>query len=164
MALITTSDFENKFEVTLNEFNEAKLSSYIDRYEQITLVELFGKDLYDLWVTGIGTSDPLYTFLRDPFVVQLDCGEILNSRGVNDVLLGVVYFYWQRDISTQISSNGSVEKKGENSTNISAFKANVQSRWDESIKSYTAIQKYICDKSDLYPDFEGQVKYKLPLF
>ncbi len=164
MAYITTDDFVNKFKLTKNDFNESELNSYIDRYEEITLIELFGKELYDLWVTGIAGSDPIYTFLRDPFVVQLDCGTILNSRGVNDILLGVVYFYWSRDIITQRTSNGSVKKKEENSTEATQFKANLQSRWNESIETYCSIQRYICENSSVYPDFLGLEKHILPLF
>ena len=67
MSLIAPADFVNKFELTLDDFNEAKLQSYIDRYETITLVELFGKELYDLWVIGLVATDPIYEFLRDPF-------------------------------------------------------------------------------------------------
>jgi len=163
MALITVDDFVNKFELTKNDFNASSLTSYIDRYETITLIELFGKELYDLWVIGIAALDPIYEFLRDPFTVQLECGEILNSRGLNDVLLGVVYFYWSRDISTQRSSNGSVEKKGENSENVSQLRANLQSRWNEAISTYKAIQHYILENNDVYPAFLGLQKTILPV-
>lgn len=163
MALITVDDFVNKFELTLTDFNTASLTNYIDRYETVTLVELFGKELYDLWVAGIAATDTIYEFLRDPFIVQLDNDDILNSRGVNDILLGVVYFYWSRDIMTQRSSNGSVSKKGENSENVSQLKANVQSRYDEAIQSYKAIQCYIMENDDVYPTFNGVPKSTLPI-
>lgn len=161
---VTVGDFINKYKLTLTDFNSTELESYIERYETISLQELFGVELYDLWVIGIGSSDPIYEFLRDPFTVQLDNGEILNSRGVDDVVLGIVYFYWSRDIETQRSSNGSVQKKGENSENVSQWKANLQSRWDESIASYQAIQGYICDNMDVYPTFKGESKQILPIF
>lgn len=164
MALITTTDFTNKYKVTLTDFNATELTSYIERYETITLVELFGVELYDLWIAGIGLSDPLYTVLRDPFIEQLDCGIILNSRGVNDMLLGVVYFYWQRDRSTQRTDSGPVKKKAENSESVSHFKANLQSRWDEAIDTYCAIQKYIMENDADYPEFNGLRKEKLPIY
>jgi hypothetical protein len=163
MALITVDDFVNKFELTLTDFNSASLTEYIERYETVTLVELFGKELYDLWAIGIAATDPIYEFLRDPFIVQLESGKILNSRGVNDTLLGVVYFYWSRDIMTQRSSNGSVQKKGENSENVSQFKANIQSRWDEAIRTYQAIQDYIIENDDVYPTYLGTCKTTLQI-
>lgn len=161
---ITAADFINKYKLTTTDFNETQLDAYVTRYSEITLIELFGKELYDLWVTGIGGSDPIYEFLRDPFTEQLDCGLILNSRGTDDILLGVVYFYWSRDIMTQQTSNGPVEKAGENSTIASSYRANIQSRWDEAVNSYQAIQKYICDNSDVYPTFKGLPKTFLNIF
>ena len=164
MAIITVDNFVNKYELTLTDFNTTQLTSYIDRYETIALVELFGVELYDLWVIGIGASDPIYTFLRDSFTVQLSNGVILNSRGVIDMLTGIVYFYYSRDIMAQQSSNGVVEKKGENSENVSGYFANIQSRWDEAIETYNAIQYYVSDNLDVYPTFEGHIKQTLPQF
>jgi hypothetical protein len=164
MALVTVNEFVNKYSLTLTDFNASDLAAYIDRYEEITLIELFGKELYDLWVAGLVGSDPLYTYLRDPFTVQLSCGTILKSRGVNDMICGVVYFYWSRDIITQQSSNGAVEKLGENSTIPSLFRANIQSRWNEAIDTYCSIQGYICENSSDYPTFLGQTKTILPIF
>ncbi len=161
---VTATSFINKFETTQNEFDTAKLTAYIDRYETITLIELFGKELYDLYVIGIAGGDPIYEFLRDAFTVQLDCGTILDSNGVDDIILGVVYFYYHRDNYTQQSINGGVKNTGENSTNVSVFVSNIQSRWDEAISSYQAIQGYICENDSVYPTFLGQSKTILPLF
>lgn len=161
---VTAASFINKFETTQNEFDTAKLTNYISRYETITLIELFGKELYDLYVAGLIATDPIYEFLRDAFTEQLDSGTILNSRGVDDVTLGVVYFYVHRDGYTQQSINGGVKNTGENSTNVSVFVSNIQSRWDEAITSYQAIQGYICDNLDVYPTFDGQPKEILQLF
>lgn len=161
---VTATSFINKFETTQNEFDTAKLTAYIDRYETITLIELFGKELYDLYVIGIAGGDPIYEFLRDAFTVQLDCGTILDSNGVDDIILGIVYFYYHRDNYTQQSINGGVKNTGENSTNVSVFVSNIQSRWDEAISSYQAIQGYICENDSVYPTFLGQSKTILQLF
>jgi len=164
MAIVTTTDFINKFELTLTDFNTAKLTAYIDRYETITLIELLGKELYDLYVTGIAGANPIYEQLRDAFTVQLLSGEILDSRGVVDMLTGMIYFYYSRDINTQVTENGNVISKGENSDRASAFKANVQSRWMESKETYNAIQDYILDNSSVYPTFLGYEPQNLQVF
>ena len=161
---VTVASFINKFETTQNEFDTAKLADYITRYETITLIELFGKELYDLYVIGIGASDPIYKFLRDAFTVQLDNGIILDSRGVDDVILGVVYFYYHIDNYTQQSINGGIKNTGENSTNVSVVVSNIQSRWGEAVTSYQAIQGYICDNLDVYPTFKGLPKQILGIF
>jgi hypothetical protein len=161
---VTYASFINKYETTQNEFDQAKLTAYITRYQEITLIELFGKELYDLYVTGIAGADADYTFLRDAFTVQLDSGTLLNSRGVDDLIMGVVYFYYHRDNYTQQSINGGVKNKGENSENVSVFVSNIQARWDEAISSYHAIQYYILENDSVYPTFLGLKKEILQLF
>jgi hypothetical protein len=160
---VTVDSFVNKYKLTITDFNAVELQAYITRYEQISLVELFGVELYDLYVSGVGISDPIYTALRDPFIEQLDSGTILNSRGVDDMITGIVYFYWSRDIETQRSSQGSVKKKAENSESATQWKSNLQSRWNEAINTYCAIQDYVLDNDDLYPEFEGLRKTILPI-
>ena len=164
MAIVTTADFINKYELTLTDFNTAKLTAYIDRYETITLIELFGKELYDLYVTGIAGGDSIYETLRDSFTVQLSSGLILNSRGIVDLLTGVIYFYYSRDINTQQTSNGNVSSKGENSERVNEFKSNIQSRWSEANDTYWAIQYYILENSSVYPTFEGYEPQNIQMF
>ncbi len=161
---ITSTDFANKFKLSLTTFNKTEIDDYILRYEVITLTELMGKELYDLYVIGIAGSDPIYEQLRDPFTEQLSSGILLNSRGVDDISLGVVYFYWSRDNMTQQTSNGPVKQLGENNEMASVYAANIESRWNEAIKSYTDIQRYICDNLDVYPTFKGFEKNVLNIF
>ena len=164
MSYVTEADFINKFSLSKNDFDAGKLQVYIDRYETITLVELFGKELFDLWVTGIGASDPIYETLRDPFTVQLDNGLILDSRGVNDVLLGVIYYHYRVDMATQITITGSVKPDSETSSNVNLLQANLQSRYNEAISTYCAIQGYICENDTVYPTFLGVQKPILSIF
>jgi hypothetical protein len=161
---VTTANFINKYELTLTDFNSAKLTAYIARYETITLIELFGKELYDLYVTGIAGGDSIYETLRDAFTVQLSSGLILDSKGVDDMLTGIIYFYYSRDINTQQTSNGNVSSKGENSERVNEFKANIQSRWSEANDTYWAIQYYILENSSVYPTFEGYEPQNIQMF
>ena len=155
MAYVTEADFINKFSITKGDFNTDKINEYISRYETITLQRLLGVELFDLWEAGLVATDPIYEFLRDPFTVQLDNGMILNSRGTKDVILGVVYFHLAVDGYTMQTINGSVESKGENSDKANLLTANVQSRYNEAVDSYDAIQLYVCDNLDVYPTFKG---------
>ncbi|MFT5450530.1 MAG: hypothetical protein ACI9N9_000007 [Enterobacterales bacterium] len=162
---VTVASFINKYELsTSGNVSTAKLTEYITRYDTITLIELFGKELYDLYVIGIGAADPIYEFLRDAFVVQLDNGCILNSRGVDDMITGIVYFYYQSDAFTQQTINGSTKTQGENSKNVSLVVANIHGRWNEAIDTYQAIQDYICENLAVYPTFKGQPKQILGIF
>ena len=161
---VNSADFVQKFKITKNEFDQGKLDYYISRYEVISLQELFGVELYNLWVTGIGASTAIYTKLRDPFTEQLDCGIILNSRGIKDVLLGLIYFQYKTDGYTQTTITANVKSKNENAENASLFTANIQSRYNESIETYKAIQGYILENLDVYPTFKGIDKSPLLMF
>lgn len=158
MAYVTTSDFTGKYELTLTDFNTTKLSEYIDRYEDQILIELFGKELFDLWETGISGSDPIYEALRDPFTEQLTSGEIIHSRGTIDMITGFVYFYYLRDQFVQQTSNGAVKNSGENSDKADMFTSGLTLRYNEAVETYQAIQAYIIENYSDYPEFEGVTK------
>lgn len=161
---VNSTDFVSKFSITKNDFDSGKLDYYIDRYEIITLKELFGVELFDLWAAGIIATDPIYETLRDAFTVQLDCGIILESRGIQDILLGVIYFHYKTDAYTQNTITGSVKSNNENAENVGLFTANIQSRYNEAVCTYNAIQDYIYDNLDVYPTFQGIEKRKLLMF
>lgn len=161
---VNSTDFVSKFSITKNDFDSGKLDYYIDRYEIITLKELFGVELFDLWEAGIAGTDPIYETLRDAFTVQLDCGLILNSRGIEDLLLGVIYYQYKIDAYTQSTITSNVKSNNENAENVGLFTANIQSRYNESIGTYAAIQEYICDNLDIYPTFKGVHKPILLMF
>jgi len=147
------ADYVNKFEVTTNGLNTAKLTDYITRYEESYLVDLFGVEFYDVWKPDIdgGTPTALNLFLFDAFNYQ--DGVILKSRGVKDMLLGFIYFEFLKDMKTQQTISGGVKIKGENS--IKAGYTNVQQRYNESIDTYDAIRDYCIIKPSEYPTFLG---------
>lgn len=155
MAYITTTDFINKFEIHTIDIDDAKLTSYIDRYEMIYLIEMLGKELYDLFTQGVIDEEVIYETLFNPFVVQLNTGEILNSRGVVDMLLGFIYFEYQRDAKVQQTPIGTVKMKSENSERAGNQNTNIFGRYNESIDTYHAIQKYILDNESTYSTFKG---------
>jgi hypothetical protein len=157
MSLISTSDFVGKVEIAINEFNEPKLQSYIDRYEVLTLQELMGVELYDLYVIGIAlmpTPNPIYVKLRDAFTSQLN-NEILISKGLADMVKCIVYFYFVRDQESQQSTGGNVKTKSQNSVGIGQVASGLASRYNEGVDTYQDVQKYIYDNIETYPTFKG---------
>lgn len=152
-AIVSNSDFVGKFEVHTNGTNTVNLSDYITRYEDYYLKRLFGLELYTLWSSSIdpGPPNPIYTFLLDPFDYQ-DC-ELIQSRGVKDMLLGLIYFEYQKDGITQQTIIGG--KKIKSDVSKPSGTRFMSARWNESINTYKAIQEYICIKSSVYPEFKG---------
>lgn len=150
---ITSSDFTGKFELTINEFTSANLTEYIDRYSTKMIIELMGIELFNLWVVDVDA--PPYDVLTNPRIFQSSCGKVYESKGIKDMLLGNIFFYYTRDIIQKQSIHGQTKKLNENSTGISFSESNVQARWNESVETYEAIQAYILDNLDVYPTYNG---------
>jgi len=162
MSLIIANDFTGKYEVHISQFTADKLQEYIDRYETSILNKLLGVDLYTLFMADIvlPTPQPIYDKIFLPFIEQTECGEILESKGMKDLLTGMIYFYYVRDQYTQMSTLGAVKNKGENSESTTYVMSGLNARWNEAVESYRAIQRYIeLNKSVDYPTFKGQREY-----
>ena len=162
MSLIIANDFTGKYEVHISQFTADKLQEYIDRYETSILNKLLGVELYNLFIANIVSPTPLpiYNKIFLPFIEQTDCGEILESKGMKDLLTGMIYFYYVRDQYTQMSTLGAVKNKGENSESTTYVMSGLNARWNEAVETYDAIQRYIeLNKSVDYPTFKGLREY-----
>jgi hypothetical protein len=159
MSIITTANFEQgKFKTGFTQFTANDLTACITRNEDKIMTELLGKDLYALYVTGVAGGDPIYEFLRDAFIEEIN--EVAYvSQGVVDMLCGFVWCEYQRDIYANNSSIGANRLKGENSDQVSFNGANYHSRYLEALSTFEAIQAYINDNLDVYPTFNGVCKY-----
>jgi hypothetical protein len=158
MSILTIGTFETgKYKLTVTQFNTADLQACIDRYENRTMSELFGVELLALYTQGIIDADPIYEFLRDAFIVEIN-KNLVVSTGVVDMLAGIVWAEFQRDIYTQSTSFGQVKSKGENSEGATFSAASYQSKRIEAESTFIAIQEYIEDNLDVYPTFNGVPK------
>jgi hypothetical protein len=158
---ITSENFTGKFSVTLNGFATADFDIYIERYKTVYLVEMLGVELYDLFIQGLIDEDELSEKLYNSFYEQVDCN-LLYSNGVIDMLVGFIYYHWLIDQKVTQSIAGGVKTKGENSTLPKNDYGYIFDRYNESIKTYKAIQQYCIDNSAVYPTFKGIGKsYKM---
>lgn len=160
MAIIDRAEFVNKFELHTKFTTDTKLASYIDRYEVNYLVELLGVELYNLFIADI--ENPIYDILLTEILFQDGC-EIYNSKGIKDMLLGFIYFEFQRDAGKVETINSSVKIKSNVSDRASFGIRNLQSWYNESVATYKAIQAYLKLHSDVYPTFKGvDTSYIMP--
>jgi hypothetical protein len=154
---LTTDDFINKFEVTTGLYQNDKIQSYLDRYEDEYLVKMLGVELYDLFIADLDVNnepqDIKFTNLFDPFNYQ-EGFSLLISRGIKDMLLGFLYFEYMKDLATQTTSVGVVKPEEQNSKVVSAHTP-IYLKYNESIKTYNAIQEYILLNMTTYPEFRG---------
>lgn len=158
MAVLTVSDFNSKFATARNEYTSSNVTEYISRYEDYYLVHLLGKELYDIFIVSYDDNlSPDYTrsvALYNAFIEQYS-GGIFQSQGIKDMLMGFVYFHYQRDIYTQPTTSGNVKNASQNSTSSGFVQNMMFQKYNESIDSYYAIQRYIIENSATYPEYDG---------
>ncbi len=152
-SILDRADFVNKFEIHTMGANDTKLQAYIDMYEVDYLVDLFGVELYELFIAN--PNDVIYSRLLDPILFQTNCGKIYNSKGIKDMLLGFVFFEFQRDSRVQQTINSAVKIKSNVSERADVLSMNLYGRFNESIETYKAIQEYLQENSTDYPTFMG---------
>ncbi len=158
--MVTITDFEvGKFKLAFNEQTANDLQACIDRNVPTIMAELFGVELLALYEAGISNNEPIYTLLRDEFIIQDNC--LLISKGIKDMLMGFIWCEFQREIYTTPTTTGNVKVKNQNSTDISFPTMMYQINWLASLKSYESIQALCQERYDDYPTFKGIKKYPI---
>lgn len=154
---VNIGDFENKFELSSGMYSNNKIQEYIDRYEDIYLVELLGVELYNQFIADLDVNnipqDAKFIKLFNPFNEQISF-TLMISRGMKDMLIGFIYFQYLKDLITQTTSVGVTKAQEQNSKVITSH-TTIYGRYNESIKTYNAIQEYILFNMNDYADFKG---------
>jgi hypothetical protein len=166
MASITAPiDYKvGQYKININKHNEADVQACIDSVEELALIQLFGVDFKDIVLQGVVDLVQIYEKLYNPFTFQDSCDRIWQSKGVKEMLLGFVYFEWFATHSVAVVLDGQRENESENSKSASSLKANNEKRYNDAVKTYRAIQAYINDNLDIYPEFKGQSKLLMNWF
>lgn len=163
MSILTPNDFKGRFAITQHVTNIQKIQDYIDMVEPKVLNELFGVELYALFLQGVEDEDEIYTKLYNEFFENLHCG-LIESRGIVDMLKGFVYQNYYAEDYASVSAVGNTVKDGENSTRATDIEASLYTRYNSSVKTYKAIQSYILANLETYPTFKGIEKGLLMWF
>lgn len=157
---VNIGDFENKFELSTGMYSNSKLQNYIDRYEDIYLVEMLGVELYNQFIADLNLQNypnsNKFIKLFNPFNEQISF-TLMISKGMKDMLVGFIYFEYLKDLVTQTTSVGVTKPQEQNSKVITSH-TTIYGRYNESIKTYNAIQEYILFNMTDYADFKGVQK------
>jgi hypothetical protein len=165
MASITTpSDFNGQYSINRNKHNTNDIIACIDSVEELVLLELFGVDFKTIVLDGVDNNVAIYEKLFEPFNYQDSCDRIWQSKGIKEMLLGFVYFEWFATHSVAVVLDGQRENESENSKSASSLRANNEKRYNDAVKTYHAIQAYINDNLDIYPEFKGKGKLLMNWF
>ena len=146
MALITTSDFIDKWELSKGMYSTSKLTEYINRYEPQYLRQMFGVELYNAFILDLNSNipqSPNFKLVFDPLYVDENLYYMIESRGILDMLKGFIYFEYAKDLMNQQTPYGNVQQTAENSVVVNTLQTMMYARYNESITSYQSIRSYM---------------------
>jgi len=145
--IVTIGDFVNKYEVHTGIYDAGKLQAYIDKYEPQYLKELFGVTLYNDFISDLTNQNvpksPNFLFFYNPFSVDVYLFRMLISEGLKEMLLGFIYFEYVKDLSNTMTPFGNTISRSELSRQTTTLNTMMYARYNDSIKTFTAIRDYI---------------------
>jgi hypothetical protein len=152
--LINTTDFVGKFAIAQNSFSQ--LGNYITQFEQKLLYKLLGKELADLFIADLAGGVPQtqkYLDIYDPLNVEFE-GVFYETQGMKQMLIGFVWFEFQRYDKAKATIAGTFSNANENAREVGFGELNLYGRYNESVDAFNTIQSYCLAKPTDYPEFE----------
>lgn len=159
--ILQTTDFTGKYAISQNNFNEADLQAFIDKYESKYVYDLLGVELGTLLLADIAASTflpPVTAIYATIFNVLSQDEPLVRSNGIKEMLLGFVYFEFVRTQTVQNTLTGNVLNQNEVATVVDWSSTGVYANYNEAITTYRGIQCYVLDNLTVYPTFKGLMK------
>lgn len=165
MSIISVSDFTGYFHrLSQSEFKQDSQTTLITSSEGGYLAKILGKELADLFYADLDANNEPQTArfisIFNPFIEQYNkC--IYESKGLKYALTGFIYYEFVANENIRSTDVGLNKSSMENATSLSQYNLLRQAeiRYNDSIESVEAIQKYICENASTYPEYDG-VKFK----
>jgi hypothetical protein len=159
MSILNDEDFKNgRYRITVDPEQETDLDDTIETVENDILPQLFGVELYDLFIADLVAGVPQsvrFVTIFDAFNDQTN-GCITQSQGMKVMLKGYTYYDYVRDINGSVTPNGTKKKISENSTDMNGIQYDLTSRYNDGVRNYKAIQHYMNTiDPDTYPEYDG---------
>lgn len=162
---ITPTNFKNALiYIATNVHTEDDLQTYIDEFEVEYLQEMLGCELYELFVADLVNGVPqtqIYIDIYNKFCIDDDlCGTQRVSEGIVKMIEKFIFWEYIKDQKVKDTSSGNVVNVNEASRETVFSATRVFDTYNKAIKSYKAIQWFICENSSDYPKFNGSNKDK----
>jgi hypothetical protein len=148
--IVSIGDFTGKYELHTGIYDVNKLQAYIDKYEPRYLRELFGITLYNEFISDLTLvnnqyvpQSPNFIFLFDPFAEDVYLFRMLISDGIKEMLCGFIYFEYVKDMMNTMTPFGNTISRSELSRQTTTLNTLMYNRYNEAIKTFTAIRDYI---------------------
>lgn len=169
MSITQTTEYINRFAISQNKYDTTDLQAYIDEYEKEYLIDLLGKDLYDLFVADLVAGVPQTArFIAIYDEIYLDEGVCLDkatiSRGIPTMLKDFVYFEYTREQQNKNTITGNVKASNENSVKANNSATRMRKLYNKGVDSVNVIAEYIVDNSATYPEYKGTIKEYIGFF
>lgn len=168
-TFVNTSDFTNgEILISQSSATEQELEPYIDTAELEILQELFGSELYALFIAdlvGGVPQDARFVAVFNAFYDDSDsvvgwCCGASRSEGIKKMLMRFINFSFTRDQPHQNTPVGTVKNQSENSTNASAAAYGAVIKYNIAVESYQAIARKMILDTATYPEYNGIAKEK----
>lgn len=168
MAFIESSDFAGKYKLSQDTANQTITTRVIGEMRDGLIRRVFGSIMGNEIIAYLDTTTPPvnteFDNVINPFSEDLtnsccfhEGNSMIESIGLKNVLIGFIYYQRACDMRLQMQSvGGETRPKTENTTNDMLPESKMIQRYNDSVNSVWAIQKYICEHKEDYPDYNGQ--------
>jgi hypothetical protein len=163
VIISASEDFNfGKYAINDADVTRQSLKEYVKQNEKRFLYELLGVELAELLIADLDADKEPVTdrFIKifDPLAFNWS-HRLVMSKGIKEILKGFVYSEFVREQNYKNNINGSSRNLYEQGEVISANSAGITHKYNEAIDSFLAIQLYINENRDDYPEFEGVIKH-----
>lgn len=166
---VQDSDF-NKGEIRIatSTATQVDLNIFIDTAEVEVLQELFGLDLYTLFIADLVAGVPQTQRFIDVFDAFYDdtdavagwcCGSS-RSEGIKKMLMRFIYFEFTREQHIQNTSTGPIKPDRNNAISATGPEIGLITKYNKGVGSYQAIARKMILDSTTYPEYKGISKGK----
>jgi hypothetical protein len=152
--IIQQSDFVGYY--GLYKGTDGKIEAYITQFVPSLIRYLFGYELGQLVITNRNIAEtPANRYYGLINGIQTDD---TDYKGLKSLLLGMVWFQYVVNDKYRQTAGGTKIQQAEVSTDASFDMDFVYQKYNESVKSWKELQKYLkCNKEE-YPEFKGKDK------
>ena len=159
LPITNVSDYVGEYQISTDKYSEKTLNVYISKYEKKYLDRLLGCELASLFIADLDPQGVPQTQrfidIFNSFCKQDECGDLYESDGIKEMLLGFIYFEYVKNNNSGVATSGNTRKVGENSKEAGSMMHDLYARYNLSAVTASSIQWFICDNMDIYPEFEG---------
>jgi len=149
--------------IASNKHTEDTVQAYIDENEVPYLEDMLGCELAALFIADLVNGVPQtqrFINIFDPFCFDDDCHGIQKSEGIKVMLKYFIYWEYIKQQRINNTNTGDVVNENEVSRVARPPETKLYSTYNKGIKTYDAIQWFICKNLTDYPEMKGIVKLK----